>query len=373
MIYDLIVVGSGSVGSAAGYFATKAGLKVLMIDSSNPPHDQASHHGETRLIRHAYGEGERYVPMVLRAQHLWDELEKEAGEQVMHRCGVITLAPEKSKFLRNLIESAEKYQLKIDVLTSKAVMQRWRQINVPSDYVGVFEANSGYLECEVAIRHWIRLAKEAGCEQLFDCRVNNVTRDGDFQKVETANGTYQGRKVLFSAGTWVKKLLPDLPTQPTRKVFSWHQADYRYNEKNSFPGFIIQMPDDSNYYGFPANNNVLKIGKHNAGQAINNPEERKPYGDFDEDKAEVVDVLHQFFPGTGECLYGKSCTYSMTCDSDFIIDSPPGEPNQLIIAGLSGHGFKFSSVLGEIAADFAQDKTVPYDLSPFSLSRFNKK
>lgn len=67
MKYDLIIIGSGSVGSAAGYYATQAGLKVLMIDAHLPPHSEGSHHGDTRLIRHAYGEGERYVPLVLRA------------------------------------------------------------------------------------------------------------------------------------------------------------------------------------------------------------------------------------------------------------------------------------------------------------------
>ncbi|WP_216084203.1 hypothetical protein, partial [Shigella sonnei] len=34
------------------------------------------------------------------------------------------------------------------------------------------------------------------------------------------------------------------------------------------------------------------------------------------------------------------------------------------------HGFKFASVLGEIAADFAQDKKSDFDLTPFRLSRF---
>lgn len=58
MEYDLIVVGSGSVGAAAGYYATRAGLKALMIDSAIPPHRNGSHHGDTRIIRHAYGEGE---------------------------------------------------------------------------------------------------------------------------------------------------------------------------------------------------------------------------------------------------------------------------------------------------------------------------
>ncbi|EFJ3227397.1 N-methyl-L-tryptophan oxidase, partial [Escherichia coli] len=48
----------------------------------------------------------------------------------------------------------------------------------------------------------------------------------------------------------------------------------------------------------------------------------------------------------------------------------PGHDNTLLITGLSGHGFKFASVLGEIAADFAQDKKSDFDLTPFRLSRF---
>ena len=76
MKYDLIIIGSGSVGAAAGYYATRAGLNVLMTDAHMPPHQHGSHHGDTRLIRHAYGEGEKYVPLVLRAQMLWDELSR---------------------------------------------------------------------------------------------------------------------------------------------------------------------------------------------------------------------------------------------------------------------------------------------------------
>ena len=46
--------------------------------------------------------------------------------------------------------------------------------------------------------------------------------------------------------------------------------------------------------------------------------------------------------------------------------------NTLVITGLSGHGFKFASVLGEIAADFAQGKPSAFDLTPFRLSRFKR-
>ena len=107
MKYDLIIIGSGSVGAAAGYYATRAGLNVLMTDAHMPPHQHGSHHGDTRLIRHAYGEGEKYVPLVLRAQMLWDELSRHnEDDPIFVRSGVINLGPADSAFLANVAHSA---------------------------------------------------------------------------------------------------------------------------------------------------------------------------------------------------------------------------------------------------------------------------
>ena len=114
MQYDLIIIGSGSVGAAAGYYARLAGLNVLMIDAHQPPHQEGSHHGSTRLIRHAYGEGERYVPLILRAQKLWDEFAAASGEAVFERTGVINLGPADSDFLRNVASSAREFQINIE-------------------------------------------------------------------------------------------------------------------------------------------------------------------------------------------------------------------------------------------------------------------
>src|SRR5699024_10336780 len=53
--YSVIVIGAGSVGMAAGYNLGKRGVDTLLIDAHNPPHQKGSHHGKTRLIRHASG------------------------------------------------------------------------------------------------------------------------------------------------------------------------------------------------------------------------------------------------------------------------------------------------------------------------------
>ncbi|HFZ8995349.1 TPA: N-methyl-L-tryptophan oxidase [Citrobacter freundii] len=371
MQYDLIIIGSGSVGAAAGYYATRAGLKVLMTDAAMPPHQQGSHHGDTRLIRHAYGEGEKYVPLVLRAQALWDELTTQSEEPIFVRSGVINLGPSDSPFLANVERSAQQWQLNIERLDAASLMARWPEIRVPDNYIGLFEASSGFLRSELAIKTWIRLAEEAGCAQLFNCPVTAIHHEDDGIRIETADGDYRASKALISAGTWVQTLLPELPIQPVRKVFAWYQADGRYSSKNSFPAFTGELANGDQYYGFPAENDELKIGKHNGGQLIQRQEERKPFAAVVSDGSEAFPFLRQILPGVGCCLHGAACTYDNSPDGDFIIDTLPGDANTLVISGLSGHGFKFASVLGEIAADFARDKTPDFDLTPFRLSRFS--
>lgn len=153
-----------------------------------------------------------------------------------------------------------------------------------------------------------------------------------------------------------KDLLPELPVQPVRKVFARYQADGRYSVKNKFPAFTGELPNGDQYYGFPAENDALKIGKHNGGRVIHSADERVPFAEVASDGSEAFPFLRNVLPGIGCCLYGAACTYDNSPDEDFIIDTLPGHDNTLLITGLSGHGFKFASVLGEIAADFAQDK-----------------
>ncbi|MBO9120791.1 MAG: N-methyl-L-tryptophan oxidase, partial [Escherichia coli] len=228
----------------------------------------------------------------------------------------------------------------------------------------------GFLRSELAIKTWIQLAKEAGCAQLFNCPVTAIRHDDDGVTIETADGEYQAKKAIVCAGTWVKDLLPELPVQPVRKVFAWYQADGRYSVKNKFPAFTGELPNGDQYYGFPAENDALKIGKHNGGQVIHSADERVPFAEVVSDGSEAFPFLRNVLPGIGCCLYGAACTYDNSPDEDFIIDTLPAHDNTLLITGLSGHGFKFASVLGEIAADFAQDKKSDFDLTPFRLSRF---
>ncbi len=130
------------------------------------------------------------------------------------------------------------------------------------------------------------------------------------------------------------------------------------------------MSDGGLFYGFPAEDNALKACRHDGGQPVSGPEALSPFGSIATDGNEAFSFLRHILPGVGVCLHGETCSYDMSPDGNFIIDTLPDNPRRLVISGLSGHGFKFASVLGEIAADFAQDKPVKWDLSSFKLSRF---
>jgi sarcosine oxidase len=92
MTYDVIILGTGGVGSAAMYHLANRGLQVLGLDRFPPGHDRGSSHGETRVIRRSYFEHSDYVPLLNSAYKLWTDLEKTTGKQLLHQCGILYYA-----------------------------------------------------------------------------------------------------------------------------------------------------------------------------------------------------------------------------------------------------------------------------------------
>ena len=88
-----------------------------------------------------------------------------------------------------------------------------------------------------------------------------------------------------------------------------------------------------------------------------------------------VELLHSVvrdcFPAVGgEVLLTKTCLFTNTPDEHFILDRLPDTPQVVIAHACSGHGFKFSSVIGEIAADLALDGDTRHDIALHRLGRF---
>lgn len=79
----VIIVGGGTMGTAAAWASAKRGVRALVLEQFQHVHTKGSHGGHTRVIRHAYAEGAHYVPLVLRADALWQELDAESGQRLL--------------------------------------------------------------------------------------------------------------------------------------------------------------------------------------------------------------------------------------------------------------------------------------------------
>ncbi|RWR11964.1 N-methyl-L-tryptophan oxidase [Siminovitchia fortis] len=376
MNFETIIVGAGSMGMAAGYFLASQGKKVLLIDAFDPPHTEGSHHGETRIIRHAYGEGENYVPMALRAQELWLALEEKSNKKLFLKTGVLNAGDPDSQFIKNVKKSAQNYSLPVEVMTAAEMNEKWPGFRFPNDYVGCFEKNSGVLMVEECVRAYRELAEKAGAVLRTNTIVKSIEAAGSSVTVKTDSETFTGEKMIVTAGKGTGPILStlglELPLQPLRKTFSWFDSDENIYREGKFPAFAVNYPDsDELYYGFPSIDEAgVKIGRHDEGQPVQPWAKLAGYGAFPEDEGDVTGFADQFMSQKLPVKYGKTCVYTNTPDSDFIIDKHPEFKNIFFACGFSGHGFKFASAVGEILSQLAVDGKSKLDISDFSMERF---
>src|SRR5207245_9022450 len=85
------VIGGGAMGAATSWRLAKRGVDVVCYDRYSPPHSLGSSHGESRIIRTAYFEGDWYVPLLQEAFTLWRELEASSGKRLLMMNGVVMI------------------------------------------------------------------------------------------------------------------------------------------------------------------------------------------------------------------------------------------------------------------------------------------
>lgn len=374
MTYDVVIIGAGSMGMATGYYLAKQGKSVALIDAHDPPHTEGSHHGETRVIRHAYGEGETYVPLALRSQELWHELEQESKMDIFEKTGVLNIGTRNSEFLSNVIESAETFDLSVDILTAEEINGRWPGYQLPPHLMGCYEKNSGLLWSEKAISAFRLGAVQNGAHLYTNSRVKSIDPGANEVTVKLTNERLVGKQLIITAGKGTNDIVAlvgqQLPLTPVRKTFAWFHSSESLYSPEVFPTWSY---DDgtSTYYGFPSlNESGIKIGRHDSDEYIPITEPLEPFGTFTEDNEETTQFAATHMAEDVQLKEGRVCVYTNTPDGDFIIDRLPGHQNVIVACGFSGHGFKFSSGIGEILSQMVVDGEPEQEIGSFRIRRF---
>jgi sarcosine oxidase len=372
--YEVIVLGVGGVGSAALHHLAKRGIRAIGIDRFNPPHDRGSSHGHTRVIRQAYFEHSDYVPLLREAYRLWHELEAISETKLFHQVGLIEVGPPNGVVVPGVLRAADEHQLQVESLSAKQIERRWAGLRVAKDCVGVFEPAAGYLYVEECVKAHVDAARAAGAEILTDTEVHSWTVNSREVRVQTTGGLeIVGDRLIISAGAWASRLLTDLSISLSvrRKSLFWFATnDVCYDAANGMPVYLFELPEGK-FYGFPQiDERGVKFAEHTGGRIVDDPLAVDRSIDPEEQRR-LIDALRRHLPGVSSRVTDHAvCLYTMSSDEHFIVDRHPAHANVAFAAGLSGHGFKFTPVLGSALADLALDSGTDLPIDFLSLRRF---
>ena len=301
------------------------------------------------------------------------QLASEADVDLLHQVGLLQVGPPDGFVVHGVKEAARLHGLNVESLSGAEVGQRFPGLRAPEGAVGVFEPAAGYLKVERCVLTHLAAAKTHGAEFHFGVTARSWQADGSGVRVSTDQGDLLASKLIITAGSWRPQLLAALGVrlQVRRKHLYWFPtADSNYHETQGCPTYLYELPHGV-YYGFPQIDELgVKVAEHTGGEVIDDPaNDRRSFDPVD--LARVESFLTQYLPGVGRPMQHRSvCFYTMSPDEHFLVDRHPRHPDVFLAAGLSGHGFKFTSVLGQIMADLALNGETTLPISFLSCSRF---
>jgi len=372
--FDVAVLGVGGMGSAACHHLAASGLRVLGLEQFSIPNTRGSSHGATRILRLGLHESARYVPLVLRAAELWEEVGARTGRQLFHRCGSLDVARPESPIFTGSLHACQNCGIAHEVLDAPSLRRRFPALNPDDDMLAVHQPGSGFILPEAAISAHIDLALDAGAEIHGHETVLDWAKEGSSYLLRTNRDTYQSTHVVATAGAWIGKLLPQVPVTAERTVLGWFApiANRQNFSGEKLPVWIVDSPEAGHFYGFPMHGVPgFKLGRlrEQPSPAVD-PDLPRRSADRD-DEEDMRSFLRCCFPdANGPILSLETCFFENTPDRAPIIDRLPGEENFWIAGGFSGHGFKYAAVIGEIVRDLVLQGVSAFNLTPFSLSRF---
>ncbi len=372
--YDVIVIGVGGVGTAALYHLARRQARAIGLDRFPPGHDRGSSHGQTRIIRLAYYEHSDYVPLLRRAYELWDELEQMSGQPLFRKAGLLMAGPPAGEMMTGVLHAAKEHNLPLERLSTVEASQQFPGFRMPDDFTALFERQAGYLMVEDCVRAHANAANKAGGALHSGVEVRGWKVDGSTVIVETDQGALSADRLVITAGAWANHLLYSLnvPFTVLRKPLFWYRTiDDSYRVDSGCPCYMFETMDGL-FYGFPQlDEQGVKVAEHTGGDCVENA--------FDVDRAlrpsdqtRVEAFARQHLPAvSNECTAHAVCMYTMSPDSHFVVGTHPEHPQVVFTAGLSGHGFKFTSVLGEIMAELALEGMTRHPVGFLSHTRCN--
>ena len=374
--FDVAVIGLGAMGSACLSQLAARGARVIGFEAAYPAHSRGSSHGDSRLIRLGYFEDPSYVPLLERAYRNWRQLEAQLRADILTITGVLQIGKPDSKIVSGTLASCREYGLAHDLISPADTALRFPAFTLQPDEVAVLDPQGGYLRPEDAINGYLKLAGEDGAVMHIGEKIVAIEPDDQGVNLISTHGRCRAAKVVVATGPWISELVPELKAiaQPIRQVVSWYQP---LDGFRTLPGrmasFLLDEDDDGSFFGFPAiGRDGVKVGRHCHFREPIDPDGVDQLPNAAD--AALLDgfVARRLGGAVGARVRSTTCRYTMLPSEDFLIDFLPSDARIIVASPCSGHGFKFTSVVGEMLCEMALDGDTQLPRHAFSFEALRR-
>jgi glycine/D-amino acid oxidase-like deaminating enzyme len=365
----IIIVGGGIMGLCSAWALHRAGHEIVLYEQGPIPNPLGSSCDQHRLIRYAYGGMTGYARMVAPAYAAWQRLWDDLGRSHYHETGMLVIAREPDDWVRQSRQCLAELAVPFEVWQPDQIAERLPFLALGSARYALYTASGGVLFAERILRDLADHLRAKGAELHTATPVREV--DPVRAMVRLEDGRYDSADLLIvAAGPWTGRLLPAMAARvtpsrqiavylepPAEQIEAWRKAPMVVDQLEFGKGGFYAVP--------PARGTALKVGDHGFSLRGQPDQEREPTG---EDLAAALAVARTCLVGFERyrVLGARTCFYSVAEAERFI--ALPIE-RAWVLAGFSGHGFKFGAVMGEMLAETLDGARAPAALTDWAAGR----
>lgn len=360
--FDVIVIGAGSIGTAAAYSLAKDGVKTLVLDGRKSV-GQGSNKAAIGGVRATHSDPAK-VKLCLRSIEMLSGWQAQTGDDIEWFQGgyVFTAYREQDQnTLKQVISAQTQLGLNIRWLGRDELLEVVPDLCTQDLLGGSYSPEDGHCSPLLTLHSFYEQAKNHGAVFQFDENVMDIQLEGGrVRGVRTAKGDYGAPVVINAAGSFANSIAMkagiELPVKPDA-----HEAGITEAVAPFLNPLVVDIrpgPGSANVYFF----------QHRSGQVIfcMTPSPLV-WGEHLEETSGFLPIVARRLLALMPRLAGLRVRrtwrglYPMTPDGSPIVGFAEQAEGLLLAAGMCGQGFMLGPGLGELLSRMVRRALQPED------------
>ncbi len=370
-MYEVIIIGAGSVGTPIAMSLAARGVKSLVIDSGSSA-GQGNNKCAIGGIRATHSDPAKVALSLhsLKTFSTWKDVHGDDIGWFMGGYTFVAYTEEISRSLQNMIPAQQNAGLNIKWCDADEIIDLVPGISREGLLGGTFSPGDGSASPMDSCYAFQRQAVKEGAEFRFGETVESIVKKGNFT-VRTDKGEYNSTKIINCAGSFGREIGAmlgiDIPVYP-----DMHEAGITEPVQRFFNPMVVDIsrsPGSANYYFYQFSTGQVVfcitpeppiLGTGTAETSVFLPQ--------------VARRMVKLYPRLANLKVRRTWRgcYPQTPDGTPILGQA-GPAGSFVAVGMCGQGFMLGPGVGEVMARLVTDRSTGEDKMVLDAMRLNRE